>query len=334
MMTRPPLSPTEAAFTLFRRRYNSFVAERLKNLLEEKHLYQKESIDPFELLKQLSEEKVIEGVVLTPAFIEELKSKIKAFAYKGHQASDSPLVDAAEQILPCLMTGNIKTYCRKCKRREPFKPIFYSEPTSEIIKKFEQHKQLQVDTFKLSFNRAVFQLFVLVFQCQGCQGTPEAFLIQRAGPILYLHGRSPIEMVETPSFLPEKEADWYSDAIVAFNSRKILAGLFYLRTFIEQFARRLTGTLNEKKTGVEIMEAYAETIPLKHRDTMPSLLEWYEKLSAALHCAEENEALFDEARSEIEEHFDFRRLYKLENNALERKGLTDGLQVGSKPERA
>lgn len=81
-----------------------------------------------------------------------------------------------------------------------------------------------------------------------------------------------------------------------------------MRIFIEQFARRQTG-LSGKKTGDEIMSAYAETLPAQHRPYMPSLREWYEKLSQAIHGAKEDEELFEEARKEIERHFDIRRVF-------------------------
>ena len=67
----------------------------------------------------------------------------------------------------------------------------------------------------------------------------------------------------------------------------MLAALFYLRIFIEQFARRVTGKTG-KVTGDKIMDAYNETIPPKHRDSMPSLREWYDKLSAPIHEASDD----------------------------------------------
>ncbi|MFY9560310.1 MAG: hypothetical protein WAQ52_08770 [Terriglobales bacterium] len=49
---------------------------------------------------------------------------------------------------------------------------------------------------------------------------------------------------------------------------------------------------------------------------MPSLREWYDKLSAKLHGADEDEVLFETARTEIEEHFDIRRVYKMDSRKI------------------
>jgi hypothetical protein len=39
------------------------------------------------------------------------------------------------------------------------------------------------------------------------------------------------------------------------------------------------------------MSAYSETLPPKVRDSAPSLKDWYEKLSEAIHGAKEDAAL-------------------------------------------
>jgi len=64
------------------------------------------------------------------------------------------------------------------------------------------------------------------------------------------------------------------------------------------------------------MSMYADTIPQNLRDTMPSLAEWYGKLSAAIHTATEDAALFESARERIEEHFDIRRIHKLDESLV------------------
>jgi len=98
--------------------------------------------------------------------------------------------------------------------------------------------------------------------------------------------------------------------VIAHNTGKTLAGLFYLRTFIEQFARRKTAAKG-RLAGDQIFDEYNKTLPDKQRDQMPSLRNWYDKLSEALHEAKSDNALFEQAKDEIERHFDFRRLYKI-----------------------
>ncbi len=139
---------------------------------------------------------------------------------------------------------------------------------------------------------------------------PISFLVRRQHWRFTLQGRSPIEVVELPDFLPKTERWLFSDAVVAYQSGKTLAGLFYLRSFIEQFARRQTG-ITERKPGETILDAYQALLPEPQRDHMPSLRSWYEKLSEPLHEARQDAVLFEQARAAITEHFDFRRIYKI-----------------------
>jgi hypothetical protein len=142
------------------------------------------------------------------------------------------------------------------------------------------------------------QLFVLVYQCQRCEGIPVAFFVKSdETKKLVLVGRFPIEHMEIHSAIPNKEEKWFRDAVIACQSGKTLAGLFYLRSFIEQFARRVTGMLDIKETGDAILSAYSDTLPPKVRDSAPSLKDWYDKLSEAIHGAKDDTELFESAQS-------------------------------------
>jgi hypothetical protein len=125
-----------------------------------------------------------------------------------------------------------------------------------------------------------------------------------------LEGRAPIETVEVPNHIPEPERVHFRDAVVANATGKTLAGLFYLRTTIEQFARRVVG-ITGRATGDEIMVAYGETIPVDVRRRLPSLKEWYDRLSMAIHAAKGDSALFEEAARQISKHFDMRRALEI-----------------------
>jgi hypothetical protein len=145
------------------------------------------------------------------------------------------------------------------------------------------------------------------------------FLIKRDALNLSVEGRSPIEHVELPAYIPKDEKKWFRDAVIAFQTGKVLAALFYMRTFVEQFARRKTNLQNDRKTGDEIMKAYSATLPENLRDTMPSLGEWYDKVSEALHGANEDSELFKAAREKIEKHFDIRRVHDLDSRDAEQE---------------
>ena len=134
-------------------------------------------------------------------------------------------------------------------------------------------------------------------------------MIRKAGWTFSLDGRSPMEEIQLPAFIPKKEQRLYGDALIAGNAGKGLAAVFYLRCFIEKFARRQTGMEKQRATGDQIMDAYAKRLPEKQRDFMLSLREWYDKLSEPIHAADEDaaEAIFEPARQAIEKHFDLRR---------------------------
>lgn len=224
-----------------------------------------------------------------------------------------------KQPVRCLVVTNVKLFCAKCGCKEAFRPIWVEDVTNQIrLLHYQQKVAVSRPVSTLSF-WASFQHIVLVFQCQRCEGKPVVFLLKRDSTDLYLEGRSPIEHVEIHPSLPKKEGKWFRDAVVAHQSGKTLAGLFYLRTFIEQFGRKMTGMLNDKKTGDEILSAYSDSLHDKVRDAAPSLKELYEKLSEAIHGAKEDTELFESAKSKIEEHFEFRRLYKLDPDILPEK---------------
>lgn len=199
----------------------------------------------------------------------------------------------------------MKLFCSTCSAREAFRPIWFFEITNELLR-----QNLKGEKFKITFGNT-FQLFYLVYQCQRCETKPEVFLVKRDGLDLSVEGRSPIEHIEIPNYVPREERHWFRDAVIAFQTGKVLAALFYLRTFTEQFARRKTNLKEGRKTGDEIMAAYADTLPIGLRDSMPSLREWYDKLSEALHGAREDADLFEAARGNIEKHFDIRRVHEL-----------------------
>jgi len=168
------------------------------------------------------------------------------------------------------------------------------------------------DVAESRFNLREIQVFFIAYQCQHCQGAPAGFLIRKEGWRFSLDGRSPMEEIQLPTYIPKEEQHFFRDAMIARFAGKHLAAIFYLRTFIEQFARRQTGKKG-RETGDEIMAAYAEGLPPDKKDQMPSLREWYGRLSAPIHNANEAaaEVEFDTAREEIERHFDIRRVFRI-----------------------
>jgi hypothetical protein len=275
--------------------------DHLKILLETKHMYQKVSIDLQRLLA--------EAETFVPG------DEKKRFQSAVASAVEWPLSPATDQLylaesngaqtpIPILLLRNVKLFCSKCDSRETYAPIWFSDITNELRKPHSREIRFE------SPIPATFQIYSLAYQCQTCNGLPEAFIVRRDKWNLFLEGRSPIEHIELPSFVPKIERTLYRDALIAIHGGKILAALFYLRTFIEQFARRRTKLLC-RVTGDELMDAYSLTLPAKQRDLMPSLREWYDRLSEALHAARDDAPLFEEARIAIDQHSEIRRVFKI-----------------------
>jgi hypothetical protein len=284
-------------------RVSQAATRQLKLLLEEKHMYQKVAIGFDECAE------TIEREVLISAWKKEFAERTRMLKTGGGRFSllnKMPSygdIHEGKVLGPVLVPENIKMFCEKCDRREAFAPIWYKDITDDLRRATEPPA--------MPYN---FQMLCLIFHCQSCKGTPETVLVRQEEWQLFLHGRSPIEHIEIPPYIPKIGRHWFRDAVIALHGGKTLAAIFYLRTFIEQFARRQTG-ISGKKTGADIMSSYQETLPPKQRDSMPSLREWYDKLSEALHSAREDVELFESARTQIEYHFEIRRVFKMPESA-------------------
>jgi hypothetical protein len=130
-----------------------------------------------------------------------------------------------------------------------------------------------------------------------------------------LVGRDPLETIEVPDALPKEYRKHFSDAIIAHNAGQTLAGLFLLRTFIEQYWLSLTlvpRSRGARIAGDELGQAYNKTLPDGFKSRFPSLSEIFGRLSAALHSADADAVLFDSTATGITEHFDARRVFKLD----------------------
>jgi hypothetical protein len=123
-------------------------------------------------------------------------------------------------------------------------------------------------------------------------------------------------VLPTPKELPKETARYFSSAHIAHNAGQTLAGIFLLRTFVEQYWRSLPEVKKvtdkrSKVTGDEMGDAYQNPLPVDFKQRFPSLKDIYNKLSEAMHAANEDAALFDDCSAKIVEHFDARRLFKL-----------------------
>jgi hypothetical protein len=283
------------------------LSNAIKILLETRHLYQKVSV-PSEEALALAFAKVASHNPST----QHLATRLREAGIEPIHCilpADRTRTNAARQGLGwvglALKLENIKILCPDCGQREAFGPIWMTDANHEKT-------VYSVGGAITASPEFAFQLFTFMFQCLVCKKSFTSFLVRLEGWSLTLEGRSPFEELEIARFIPKRESKYFRDAVIAFNAGKTLAAIFYLRVFLEQFGRRKT-QLTGRETGETIMNAYAETLPVRLRDEMPSLGLAYSDLSQAVHAAEENAELFVKVRENIERHFDIRRVHRIPN---------------------
>jgi hypothetical protein len=155
------------------------------------------------------------------------------------------------------------------------------------------------------------QVFSFPLQCQSCRQNIIVLLIRRIGRKLMLVGRSEFEKVQIPSYIPKSQAEFYSRAIIAFNSGEGLAALFLLRTLIEQHMRTVSGS--DELRGDALCDEYSKTLSDKLKGIIPSLKLAYGRISDALHKATVPDGLFESQREQIELHFENLSLFARTN---------------------
>jgi len=118
-----------------------------------------------------------------------------------------------------------------------------------------------------------------------------------------------MEHIEVPAAIPKSLGKWFRGAIVAHQSGQTLAGVFLLRTLIEQWAKQVTGKSDLQAD--KALNAYLDLLPSDFKDRFPSLRSQYSNLSDDIHGAIGSTDLFDSAKLLIIEHFEARKLLKL-----------------------
>jgi len=269
------------------------VVESIKELLEEKHLYQSSKVALDIPLVDLS----AFNSAMRSYLENELAKLPGGFWFISDKADKTPPLSVGFGIH--FETPDVKLFCETCQRTEAFNSV--SSLDVSVRGSLEE---------SLSSTGEIVQIFALSFRCQSCKGPPEVFLIRRAGNRLTLSGRAPIEHIEVPSTIPKSIYRWYSGAVVAHQSGQTLAGLFLLRTLIEQWVRVVTQATQDTAADAAI-EAYMDGLPSDFRARFPSLRELYSEISADIHAAKGASDLFESALERIARHFEARRLYEL-----------------------
>jgi hypothetical protein len=284
------------------------VREAFKKLLSEKHLYQSVQVDMAgvseagEILLHDWNESYYNpgnrtlGQQTPDGKLKNEIAKVTNGLWMPHGVTRNPDVYFEGSIFVGFELPTINTFCDNCQASWPCNPASQGSSLVEGIGQDE--------------------FFYLGYVCQQCKGEPIRFLLRREGLKLRLAGRYPLEVLPTPKALPKSASKYYSDALIAYHAGQTLAGLFFLRVFIEQFWKTVPAIQElikqkPRASGDEQAEAYFNTLPPSIQLNFPSLKEVYGKLSVAIHTASEDEGLFEEACLKIIKHFKARELYEL-----------------------
>jgi hypothetical protein len=266
------------------------IEQAFQALINTKHLYQhsKVDFDPI-VMERAAMHFAMQGLGSHAQSKEDLENNIRA----GLESREWLLLTPALPIVPPSLAIRfqllpVKTMCGRCQSVESFNAW---------------------DLYPaLSINMSPFdQVFCIPVQCQACKSNVIVFLIHRSRAKIQLVGRSEIERVTMPSYIPKAQREYYSGALIAFNSGQVLPALFMLRTMIEQYMR--TATKSDALRGDELCDKYAATLPSDFNARVPSLKAAYGKLSDALHRAEPDAALFEAQLRDICFHFESLALF-------------------------
>lgn len=287
------------------------VRRAIQTLFEEKHLYQSIKIEQKDLSPAIEtiltrERRLLSSMGLTAhsAPIPSLKEIEQAL---NEEADDflrkipfGEKPSGQENHNVEFTVDTIRTYCGslQCKKTMPHN--ICNQPIIVACYEDVQGNIQQVISF--------------TYLCQNCKKGSVSFLVRRDGHKLTLSGRTPMEHIETPSFIPVKVRKFYQGAVIAFNSGANLPAIFMLRTAIEQHMRNAVdaGDAGDfRMTGEDLADEYAKTLDDDFHSRFQSLKPVYETLSGAIHAANDNSpAIFEEEMQKVLNHFEVKEMFE------------------------
>ncbi len=274
------------------------ITEAFRNLFTEKHLYQSVTLDDEKTRRALPPmtetlKKHCENSLIFSRGVSQYPWMLRGDEGPQRPEDGRPGADVLPFSLP-----HVKLYCVHCNGREVFNVV----AGGSTVKAWEY--KLPVAKMVASHQ----QVYQLTYLCQSCRKYPEVFLVRRTGGRLTLCGRSEIEHVDVPGFVPTEIIKFYRNALLAHQSGQTLAANFMLRTAIEQWSILF---LDAEVRGGAAVEAYNAALPDDFKPHFPSLYDLYSQLSEDIHAAEGSAELFVSMSAKFLEHFDARRLRKI-----------------------
>jgi len=282
------------AFQAWQTEFERRLANGVKELLEKRHLYQSVAIDMGDTLEMLKPRLHIAGDEY------RLTTEVSTLRRSNWVAVDpaNPKAMAAGERPMLFKIPDVKLFCESCDRTEAFNLV----SAEGFLERGDRDGTV--------FGSTVVQVFAVSFLCQSCKRIPEVFLIRRGGEKLTLCGRAPMEVAHVPRVIPKGLHRFYGGAVIGHQSGQTLAGVFMLRTVIEQWAR--SQVKDPPNQADQLMDAYMATLPPDFNQRFPSMRTLYGDLSIDVHSATGSAELFERAAGAIIEHFEARRLFKLD----------------------
>lgn len=285
-----------------RRELTSLSKNAVKVLLETRHLYQ--SVNFLPELKALAEEerKWFEKETNQIAFhldnnrvdlLTCARSPWYVFADDAERAEFS--LEGHNDAHVVFTLPRITTSCSFCGNFDSVHLPVSANDCSEDVQFLDQGY----------FHLGKPQSFAFTFSCQSCpENSPTmlTYMVTRKSQKVTLTGRSEFEFVDVPKCIPKEEKKFFSDAIISKNAGKPLAALFYLRTFVEQYLRRITDE-SGKSDGIRLAETYHSMLDEDFPSKFRCMRTVYEDLSAKIHAAEDDLETFEKCHDALVKHF-------------------------------
>ncbi len=287
----------------------SSVSESVRTLLEHKHLYQSVEVDisvdreEVKNLVDMGDEYATEDLLFVvpihlydehiDAGLDHSRETLEAVPWRFWIDQPDPgdiNGSSLEYKSLDIQLPDIKVVCDVCKDTvQPHNPVRVNGLEDGLAAELGPQKQI----------------FLFSYLCQSCKRESVIYTVRREGKKLTIVGRSRFESVPIPETIKNlPEARFYRDAVIAFNTGRTLASLFYFRTLIEQYFRRVLAVdKDEKIRGEDLARDYRKLLDKEFPMKFDTLGNTYDSLSDALHAACDDEALYISARDDIEKHF-------------------------------
>src|SRR5690349_24655208 len=150
----------------FTRLLNEQLSAQVKLLLEEKHLYQKVTIDVDHIRSEILKRIYEHDLRWAESEIASTLNK-RLVLTSGPGMVIAPRGEASKPI-PTLILPGVRLFCVTCTERHVFKPVWYQDAISEMIQRV-----VSGEVRELNFNAVSLQLFFVAYQCQHCHGEPQ-----------------------------------------------------------------------------------------------------------------------------------------------------------------